>query len=179
MTMLAQQIVRSDFIDISTQIYPNYLQLNKANTNSTENCPFLDLDISVTNNKFKIKVYNKTDDYSFPVISFPFLESNIATTVCYSVYSGEVLNYLRICSSLEDFIVRVRKFSSTLLVRGYSRVRLSGQLFKVLVKHLELTHIFGHSIKVSNLIETVFEAASVRILCFRYLLHWLHLTGSP
>ena len=87
-----------DFAIIAREIYPPSLTLNKSNEDSINNCSFLDLNISIIDHKFQIKVYNKMDDYNFRVITFPYLDSNILTSVCYSVYFGEVLRYLRICS---------------------------------------------------------------------------------
>ena len=72
------------------------LVLNKSNDSGILNCAFLDLKVSVVDKKFQIQVYNKTDDYNFNVIVFPFLESNIVTDICYSVFFGEILRYLRI-----------------------------------------------------------------------------------
>ena len=92
----------SDFMDIVKDIYPASLTLTKSNESGIVNCAFLDLKVSVINNQFRVQVYNKTDDYSFKVITFPYLESNIVTEICYSVFFGEILRYLRICTRLED-----------------------------------------------------------------------------
>ena len=77
-----------EFGEIAKEIYPRSLILNRSNESSSENCAFLDLNVSIVNESFRIKVYNKTDDYSFRVITFPYLESNILTSICYSVYFG-------------------------------------------------------------------------------------------
>ena len=145
----------SNFLEMAANIYPSYLTLNKANVSSVVNSPFLDLSISVQNSKFMVKVYNKTDDYSFTVISFPFLDSNLSTNVCYSVYFGEVLRYLRICSCLEDFVIRTRMFSAMLITRGYSKASLSRQLSKVLFRYLDLTIKFDSRRTVSDIIKEV------------------------
>ena len=68
---------------IAKDIYPRSLVLNKSNTS---NSAFLDMNVSVVDHQFRVKVYNKTDDYNFWVITFPFSESNILTTICYSVF---------------------------------------------------------------------------------------------
>ena len=46
------------------QIYPTELQLNKANYSDTV-APFLDLNLSITNNIVSSKIYNKRDDLNF------------------------------------------------------------------------------------------------------------------
>ena len=46
------------------QIYPTELQLNKANSSDTE-APFLDLNLSITNDIVSSKIYDKRDDFNF------------------------------------------------------------------------------------------------------------------
>ena len=70
------------------QIYLQSLTLNKSNDDSFTDIAFLDLSISIMNTKFEIKVYCKTDDYQFQVITLPFLESNMSRDMCYYVYVG-------------------------------------------------------------------------------------------
>ena len=54
------------------QIYPTELQLNKANSSDTE-APFLDLNLSITNDIVSSKIYDKRDDSNFEIVNFPFL----------------------------------------------------------------------------------------------------------
>ena len=54
------------------QIYPTELQLNKANSSDTE-APFLDLNLSITNGIVPSKIYDKSDDFNFEIVHFPFL----------------------------------------------------------------------------------------------------------
>ena len=48
-------------------------------------------------------MYNKTDDFDFEVINFPFPESNIHSNITYSVFSSQLLRYARLCSNYIDF----------------------------------------------------------------------------
>ena len=124
-----------NFGTIAKDIYPRSLVLNKSNISGILDSAFLDLNVSVVNNQFLVKVYNKTDDYTFTVITFPFLESNIFTTICYSVFFGEILRYLRICSRLSDFEIRAKKLVSMLVERGYKRSELARQFIKVFFRY--------------------------------------------
>ena len=124
-----------DFGNIVKDIYPRSLVLNKSNSSSVLNSSFLDLNVSVVNHEFNVKVYNKVDDYDFRVITFPFLESNIVTTVCYSVFFGEILRYLRICSKLCDFESRGKMLVIMLVQRGYKRSELAKQFIKVFFRY--------------------------------------------
>ena len=54
------------FDNMVSQIYPSELQLNKANTS------FLDLHLSISNDIFPTKIYDKRDDFVFEIVNFPF-----------------------------------------------------------------------------------------------------------
>ena len=53
------------------RIYPPELQLNKANTSDTE-APFLDLHLSISNGSVSSKIFDKSDDFDFDIVNFPF-----------------------------------------------------------------------------------------------------------
>ena len=50
------------------QIYPNELQLNKANPSDTE-APFMDLDLFITNGIVSTKIYDKQDEFNFEIVN--------------------------------------------------------------------------------------------------------------
>ena len=54
-------------------IYPNELQLNKANSSDTE-ASFLYLNLSITNGIVSSKIYDKRDDFNFEIVNFPVLD---------------------------------------------------------------------------------------------------------
>ena len=56
-------------------IYPRELQLNKANTSDKETS-FLDLNIKVIGNDIHTSVYDKRDDFGFPIVNFPWLSGD-------------------------------------------------------------------------------------------------------
>ena len=51
-------------------IYPAELQLNKANT-SDKQTSFLDLNMKVFGSDSHTGVYDKRDDFRFPIVNFP------------------------------------------------------------------------------------------------------------
>ena len=57
------------------QIYPNELQLNKANSSDTE-APFLDLNLSIKHGIVSSKIYDKRDDFNFEIVNFLFLDGD-------------------------------------------------------------------------------------------------------
>ena len=56
-------------------IYPAELQLNKANTSDKETS-FLDLNIKVIGSDIHTSVYDKRDDFGFPIVNFPWLSGD-------------------------------------------------------------------------------------------------------
>ena len=57
-------------------IYPAELQLNKANTSDKETS-FLDLNIKVIGSDIHTSVYDKRDDFGFPIVNFPWLSGDV------------------------------------------------------------------------------------------------------
>ena len=57
-------------------IYLAELQLNKANTSDKETS-FLDFNIQVIGSDIHTSVYDKRDDFGFPIVNFPWLSSHV------------------------------------------------------------------------------------------------------
>ena len=126
--------------------------MNQSNKDSSTNCvAFLDLSISVVNCHFVIKVYCKTDDYNFEVITLPFLESNVVEEMCYYVYFGQVLRFMRICSLLADFKGRSSLLTHMLVLRGYAFERLAKKFMEVMFRYRAEVVKYGHFALVRNM----------------------------
>ena len=148
-----------DFTNHVGDIYPSTLTLSKSNESDTQNIPYLDLSISVMDQNFEIKVYCKTDDYDFNVISLPFLESNVSVEMCYYVYYGQVLRFLRICTQLEYFKERCIFLTNLLKRRNYCKKKLSVKLNQVLLRNKKDWFKFSRFISVRELMmKVVYEA---------------------
>ena len=73
------------FIEAITYIYPKELVL-KRTTEKPDMVSYLDICISITNKKFCTSAYDKRDSFSFHIVNFPFLNSNIPVTPTYGIY---------------------------------------------------------------------------------------------
>ena len=82
------------------------------------------------------KVYCKTDDFPFEVISLPFLDSNLDSRICYRVFYGQVIRFQRLSTFREDFENRVKFLADILLRRGYDFRLLQRQLCKAVEKYV-------------------------------------------
>ena len=67
-----------DFGNYISVIYPPELQLTDTSTSSTEVC-YLDTHIKTggTNTACRISIYDKRDDFTFRIVNFPHMDSNI------------------------------------------------------------------------------------------------------
>ena len=101
-------------------IYPPELQLTDTSTSSTEVC-YLDTLIKMggTNTPFRISIYDKRDDFTFRIVNFPHMDSNIPANPAYGVYISQLVRYARICTSKVDFMNRLRGLSLRLRQQGF------------------------------------------------------------
>ena len=66
------------------QIYPTELQLNKAKSSNTE-APFLDWNLSITNDIVSSKIYDKRDEFNFEIENLKFLDGAVPRSPSYCV----------------------------------------------------------------------------------------------
>ena len=119
----------NNFLDIASSIYPSELPLENSTNDNLHDC-FLDLDISVRNNKFVTKIYHKVDLFNFEVISYPFPDSNIPQRIGYNTFLSQLIRFSRVCGLVEDFAFRTRLIHDKLEQRGYEKAILRKYFIK-------------------------------------------------
>ena len=90
------------FSKFADGIYPKELTLTKSNK-SKVHTPFLDLDITIENGNLITKIYDKRDDFSFPIVNFPFLDGGIPLASSYGIYILQLVRFAPVCSNVSDF----------------------------------------------------------------------------
>ena len=101
------------------QIYPPELDI-KNTTESARSTSYLDLLLNVDANKIlHTKLYDKRDDFNFPIVNFPFLDSNIPASPAYGVFISQLIRYSRASSEYIDFLARGKLLTSKLLCQGF------------------------------------------------------------
>ena len=141
----------SDFVD---RIYPYELEI-KDTTETTKSASYLDLFLEIDNDgRLKTKIYDKRDDFSFPIVNFPFLSSNIPAAPAYGVYISQLIRYSRACISYQDFLERGSLLTTKLLNQGFLMVKLKSSLRKFYGRHHDLVGRYG--ISVSQMITDMF-----------------------
>ena len=132
-------INNKDFELSISDIYPKELILKKTNT-SLKKSPFLDLDITITNNQFITKVYDKREDFNFDIVNFPHLDSNIPNTPAYGVFISQLIRYSRICSDFSSFQAKSLQLCNRLIKQGYKYFKLKST-FKTFLSRQPLVRI--------------------------------------
>ena len=121
-------------------IYSAELQLNKANTSDKETS-FLDLNIKVIGSDIHTSVYDKRDDFGFPIVNFPWLSGDVPRLPSYGIYISQLVRFARCCTSVLDFNSKNLQITSKLLTQGYRyhKLRKTFGKFYNYIYHLCLT----------------------------------------
>ena len=126
-----------DFDRYTNEIYPPELTLNKANTNN-QHCPFLDLDITVCNGKLNTKIYDKRDDFNFPIVNYPHLDGDVPLAASYGVYISQLVRFARVCNNVNDFNERNIFITAKLLHQGFRYHKLLKTFTKFYYRYKDL-----------------------------------------
>ena len=101
-------------------IYPPKLTLKKT-TEATTMLSYLDICIKIKDRKFTTSVYDKRDYFTFHVVKFSHMDSNIPCRPAYSVYISQLV---RISDNFDDFNTRHMELTTRLQKQGYKYDRL-------------------------------------------------------
>ena len=112
-------------------IYPAELQLNKANTSDKETS-FLDLNIKVIGSDIHTSVYDKRNDFGFPIVNFPWLSGDVPRLPSYGIYISQLVIFIRPSSD-----VTYMYYGMVMSVRpsGSPSVRPSVTVFRTFLLH--------------------------------------------
>jgi hypothetical protein len=88
--------------------------------------------------KLKSKLYEKRDDFTFPIVNFSFISSNFPVAHVYGVYVSQLKWYYRACTHDSDFLDRAQLLTQKLIRQGYLAPTLKSAIQKVYVCHHQL-----------------------------------------
>ena len=128
------------------RIYLPELHLNKSNTSDTE-APFLDLHLSISNEFFSSKIYDKRDGFDFDIVNFPFLDGDVPRSISYGVYISQLIRFARVSSHVVDFNARNKSLTAKLLQQGHRYHKLRKTFSKFYRRHYELVSKFSVGLK--------------------------------
>ena len=117
---------------VTVRLYPIELEI-KDTTYTVKSASYLDIHLEIDNEgRLKTKLYNKIDDFSFPIVNFRFLWSNIPAAPAHGVYTSQLIRYSRACISYHDFCDRGLLLTRKLLNQEFQMVKLKSFLRKIL-----------------------------------------------
>lgn len=128
---------KGTFYKYITDIYPPDLVLTKENI-GTFSASVLDLDVNIETGKFRVSVFDKTNEFGFDVVKYPSINSNIPDGVLYSVYYSQLLRFLNICNHGTDFLYLLDQLTRKCEAKGASRSKLNSQIIKIIKNRPDL-----------------------------------------
>ena len=137
-----------NFGNYISDICPSDLELKDTTLTSNEVC-YLNTRIKNgdSNTPFHLSVYDKRDDFSFRIVNFPHIDSNIPANPAYGVYISQLVRYITICTSKLDFIHRLRRLSSRLLHQGFKSTLLRKSFTKFFKRHSVIIEKYGTTLR--------------------------------
>ena len=145
----------SRFGDFADRIYPIELEI-KDTAETYMSASYLDLHLEVdSEGRLRTKLYDKRDDFNFPIVNFTFICSNIPATPAHGVYISQLIRYSRACGSYQDFLDRGLLQTRKLLNQGFLLVKLKSSLRKFYGRHHDLVDRCG--ITVSQMTTDIFH----------------------
>ncbi len=57
----------------------------------------------IENDYLTTKIYDKSDDFNFNIVNFPFLDGDVPRATSYGVYISQLVPFARACSDVNDF----------------------------------------------------------------------------
>jgi hypothetical protein len=109
----------SRFGDYLHRIYPNELEV-KDTTDTQKSVSYLEFHIEIANGgRLKTKLYDKRDDFTFPIRNFPFISSNIPASPAYGAYISQYKRYSSACAQYNYLLGRAQVLTQMLLKQDY------------------------------------------------------------
>jgi len=88
------------------------------------------MDISICNNKFIKKLFDKRNDFDFNVISLPNMSSNIPINQAYGTFYSQIIRYFNANNNYINFVDNVKCLITKLCNQNYNK--------RLLVKYVNM-----------------------------------------
>ena len=83
--------------------------------------------------KLNNKIYDKRDDFSFPIVNYPFLDDDVPLSPSYSVYISQLVRFARVCNNVLDFNERNLCITEKVLHQGFRYHKLVKTLLNFII----------------------------------------------
>ena len=99
--------------------------------------------LKVIGSDIHTSVYDKRDDFGFPIVNFPWLSGDVPRLPSYGIYISQLVRFARCCTSVFDFHSKNLQITSKLLTQGYRYHKLRKTFGKFFTSYSELLSKFG------------------------------------
>ena len=99
---------------------------------------YLDCYLYIDNGKLTTRLYDRRDDFNFPIVNFPFLSSNISSA---PAYVSQLIRYARACSNYQDFMELGKCYK--VVEPGVSKNQTGSTLKKLCGRHHDLINPYN------------------------------------
>jgi hypothetical protein len=90
-------INNSRFGDFFDRIYAIELEI-KVTIDTDRSASYLDLHLEIdSEGRLRTKLYDKRDDFNFPIVNLPFICSSISAAPAHELYISQLIRYSRAC----------------------------------------------------------------------------------
>ena len=79
---------------------------------------------------YRVVLYDKRKDYSFQVISYPFLDGNIPNNLSYGVFISQLVRFANINTTFDGFLSNVADLVDKLVAQGFNNAALRKKFVK-------------------------------------------------
>ena len=130
------------------EIYPPELELKKEHGN--DHASFLDLSISLREQQFDVKLFDKRDAFPFDIVRMPQRHSNIPSRIFYSAIGAEVLRIGRTSSNAVSFIESSKKLLARMFKQGASKETVTKTIKRTYSRHEVLKQFATNASALAN-----------------------------
>ena len=106
-----------NFSNYLKEIYPKSLDITETDSSSTVN--YLDVQVKLSK-PFSYTIFDKREQFNFPIVNFPFSNSNVPKNLLYAVFVSQLHRFARLCSKIDLYNARLKPFVEKLCKQGYN-----------------------------------------------------------
>ena len=107
-------------------IYPDCMVVEGTSMEPFTSAHYLDLNIEVVNDKFRVELYDKRRDFNFTILGFPHFLSNVPMAQTKNTFCGQIIRYHRICGNNNSNFV----YNLKLLIKKFKNNSFPGILLQ-------------------------------------------------
>ena len=94
--------------------------------------------VYINHDRFSTTLYDKRDSFSFDIVNFPHMSSNIPSKPAYGVYISQLIRIGRICEDFSPFAERHYKLTSRLIKQEFWYNKLCIAFKKFSLNHMDI-----------------------------------------